>query len=231
MGAEHTAGFPPGDVRIFVILGAYGSGKTEIAVNLALRLAGEGRKAALADLDIVNPYFRSREKAEILEKGGVRLIAPRGALRDADLPSIPSELWTLIQDGTLSGVIDLGGDPVGARALAAYAEDLNRQRPAVLYVLNRSRFDNADLGAALRSLQGIQAASGLTATGVISNTHLIADTTAGLVREGAAFAEAFSRRSGLPVACHAVKRALAPELADLSPLFPMDLYMNRPWEV
>ncbi len=228
--ADLSAAFPPHDVRIFVILGAYGAGKTEFSVNLALALAARGRRTALADLDIVNPYFRSREKSALLANKGVRLIAPQGELRDADLPVFPADLRTLLDDTGLTGVIDLGGDPAGARALAAFSGDLLSLHPAVWYVLNRSRFENADARRAIQSLQGIQAVLGLRVTGLVSNTHLLSDTDAALVREGAAFAGLLAVLTGLPVACHAVRDSLAPELADLHPLFPMTLRMNRPWE-
>ncbi|HPY94550.1 MAG TPA: hypothetical protein PLR12_03915, partial [Clostridia bacterium] len=92
MAADPRLFSPPEDKRLFVILGPFGTGKTEISLNLALALAAQGRQAALADLDLVNPYFRSREKEEVLEQAGVRLIAPEGALRHADLPSIPPAL-------------------------------------------------------------------------------------------------------------------------------------------
>ncbi len=228
MSAERA--FPPLGGRLFVVLGAYGTGKTEFSVNLALALAAQGRKAALADLDLVNPYFRSREKARELESRGVELIAPEGALRNADLPSIPPRLPALVNGPELSGVIDAGGDPAGARVLASFAPELRRQEPRVWYVLNRSRPENADAARALISLRAVEAACGLDVNGLVSNTHLIGATTAQTVREGAAFADEVSQKSGLPVVCYAVSRGLAAEVGELSPLFPMDLYMKRPWE-
>lgn len=230
MKAEQSVPFPPENTRIFVIVGAYGSGKTEFAVNLALRLRAQGRRTALADLDIVNPYFRSREKASMLEAQGVRVIAPALEATAADLPAIPAALWSIIQDKELAGVIDAGGDRNGARALAAFAPDISRQNHAVWYVLNRSRFDNASVEAAITSLRQIEAYSGLKVTGLINNTHLIADTTAELVIEGAAFAKDVSEKLGLPVVCHAARADLAGELCGLIPLLPLTLYMKRPWE-
>jgi len=222
--------FPPPGERLFVILGAYGTGKTEFSVNLALALAAQGRKTALADLDLVNPYFRSREKATELESRGVELIAPTGALRHADLPSIPPRLPALVNGPDLAGVIDAGGDPAGSRVLASFAPDLRRRKSRVWYVLNRSRPENADAERALASLRAVEAACGLDVNGLVSNTHLIGATTAQTVREGAAFADLVSQKSGLPVACYAAARSLAGELWDLEPLFPLDLYMKRPWE-
>lgn len=221
---------PPADTRLFVILGAFGSGKTEVSLNLALALAAQGRQTALADLDLVNPYFRSREKDSMLEDKGITMIAPTGPLRHADLPSIPPALWQLVYNQQLSGVLDIGGDRTGARVLGGYAADIAKQQPAVWYVFNHSRYDNVSQQAALASFAQIEAYSGLSITGILHNTHLIGETTAQTVLEGAQAAQAFAAAVGLPLICHCVRRDLLPQLSALAPLFPLDLFMNRPWE-
>ena len=99
--------------RVTVVTGHYGTGKTEFAVNLALALAAGGERVMLADLDIVNPYFRSRERRELLEEAGVRLVATPRALADADVPALPAELHTVLEDRSVRGVLDVGGDPSG----------------------------------------------------------------------------------------------------------------------
>lgn len=230
MKTEQTLFSPPLDTRLFVILGAFGSGKTEISLNLALALKAQGRQTALCDLDIVNPYFRSREKERMLEEAGVLLIAPEGPVRHADLPSIPPALRQLIYAGDVAGVLDVGGDRTGARVLGGYARDIMGQSPAVWYVFNQSRYDNVDLEAALGSFHQIQAQSGLTINGILHNTHLIADTTADTLMAGVAAARHFAAQTQLPLICHCARQDLVPELVDLSPLFPMTLFMNRPWE-
>ena len=197
--------FPPAGHRLYVIVGPYGSGKTEVAINLALRLAAQGRHPALADLDIVNPYFRSREKTALLEAAGVRVIAPSPATAAADLPALPAAVWQAIMGEDLTGVLDVGGDRNGARVLAGFAPQIEAQRPAVWYVLNRARPDNR-------------------------SPHLLHETTADLVRDGAAFAQEVAHLANLPIVCHAVPQALADELHDLQPQLPLTLYMNRPWE-
>lgn len=228
---DHKSLFsPPGDIRLFILLGAFGSGKTEIAINLALALAAQGRQTALADLDLVNPYFRSREKDSLLEARGVHVIAPQGDLRHADLPSVPAGLWQLIYNQELCGVLDIGGDKTGARVLGAYAGDLKKQDPAVWYVFNQSRYDNRDSETALSSLRQIEFQSGLRVNGILHNTHLIGDTTAQTVMEGARDAQDFAGQAGLPVVCHCVRKDLIPRLAGLTPLFPLKMHMLRPWE-
>ena len=104
--------------RVSILTGHYGTGKTEVSVNLALALAAEGEQVMLADLDIVNPYFRSRERRPLLEKAGVRVISSSQACSDADVPALPAELLTILENREIRGILDIGGDPVGARVLA-----------------------------------------------------------------------------------------------------------------
>ena len=106
--------------RVSILTGHYGTGKTEVSVNLALALAAEGEQVMLADLDIVNPYFRSRERRPLLEKAGVRVISSSQACSDADVPALPAELLTILENREIRGILDIGGDPVGARVLARF---------------------------------------------------------------------------------------------------------------
>lgn len=221
---------PPRERRLFVILGAFGTGKTEFAINLALKLSMQGRRTALADLDLVNPYFRSREKESLLKDMGIALIAPKGALRDADLPSIPPSLKQLLFDVDMTGVLDIGGDRTGARVLGQFAGEIAAQNPAVWYVYNHSRFDNRTTEAALTSLRQIESQSGLSVNGLVNNTHLLRETTLDTVKNGAKGAEALSDLVKLPLICHCVSREIAGSSPGISPMFVMDLHMNRPWE-
>lgn len=215
--------------RLFILLGPYGSGKTEIAVNLALRLARSGRRTALADLDIVNPYFRSREKGDILAGAGVELIAPARETWAADLPALPPKLWTLIQDSTLAGVMDIGGDK-GAVVLAAFSQALIKAGPAVWYVLNQARQTAQSPQAAAGQLRETEARAKIPVTGLINNTHLMADTDAGLVLSGARYAREVASLTGLPVVCHSVQQSVAGGLSFPEPVLPLELTMKRPWE-
>ena len=130
--------------RIQIITGHYGSGKTEYAVNLALRLAAEGKKTVLADLDIVNPYFRSYEQTQRLEAAGIRVIVTScGGV--ADIPAINPAVLSVFQDRSWTGVLDIGGDPIGARVLARFAPQLQGEEFDLLYVLNANRPETRDL--------------------------------------------------------------------------------------
>ncbi len=222
-----TARFPH---RLTIVTGHYGTGKTEFSVNLALALAAEGERVALADLDIVNPYFRSRERRELLEAAGVRLIATPQALADADVPALPAELSSIFEDRTVRGVLDVGGDPSGARVLARYRPKILQEDHQLLYVVNANRPEVRTPEATLQYLRGIEAVTGLSCAGLVNNTHLCGETTPEDIRRGAALAEAVSQETGIPVVCHTAEARLLDQLRDLDP-FPMEIRMKKPWEI
>lgn len=215
--------------RLTLVTGHYGTGKTEFSVNLALALAGEGARTALADLDIVNPYFRSREQRSLLEAAGVRLIATSQALADADVPALPAELHALLEDRAVRGVLDIGGDPSGARVLARYRPRISKEDYQLLYVVNGNRPEVRTAERSVEVLRAIEAVTGLCCTGLVNNTHLCGETAPEDVRKGAALAEEVSRLSGVPVVCHAAEARFADSLRDLD-LFPMEIRMKKPWE-
>ncbi len=215
--------------RVFILVGPYGTGKTEVAVNLALRLSALGRPTALADLDVVNPYFRSREREQVLMDAGVRLIAPPGHVSAADLPAVPPEVYTIIHNEQLAGVIDVGGQHQGATVLAQFAKALAAISPQVWYVLNRYRLGEDDVQAALRELALVEGHSGLAVTGLINNSHLLHETDNEVIRHGAAFAQSVAEAANLPLIAHTMRHDLAAR-SHLAPVLPMHLYNKRPWE-
>lgn len=215
--------------RLTLVTGHYGTGKTEFSVNLALALAEEGARVALADLDIVNPYFRSRERRELLEAAGVRLVATSQALADADVPALPAELHAVLEDRALRGVLDIGGDPSGARVLARYRPRILREDYQLLYVVNAARPEVRTAERSVEYLRGIEAVTGLSCTGLVNNTHLCGETTPEDIREGALLAEEVSRMTGVPVVCHVAEARFRAQLRDLDP-FPIEIRMKKPWE-
>lgn len=215
--------------RLTVITGHYGTGKTEFSVNLALALAAEGQPVALADLDIVNPYFRCRERRPLLEEAGIRLIASSQACTDADVPALPAELRSILDSRAVRGVLDVGGNPSGARVLARYRPLLLREDVQVLYIVNANRPEVRTPQRAAEYLRGIEAVTGLPCTGLVNNTHLCGETVPEDIRRGAALAEEVSRMTGVPVVCHTAEARLADGLGGL-PLFPIEIRMKKPWE-
>ena len=218
--------------RIQIITGHYGSGKTEYAVNLALHLAQTTENVALADMDIVNPYFRSYEQAKRLEDAGIRVIVTScGGI--ADIPAINPEVMSIFQQEKWTGVLDIGGDPIGARVLARFAPQLKSEDFDLLFVLNANRPETKDVESALQYMRGIEAECRQKVTGIVNNTHLCGETTAEEILKGARLAQELSERTSLPVIHHAVQRKFVEQVQDKlpEPVLPMNIYMKKPWEI
>lgn len=217
--------------RVSIITGHYGTGKTEFSVNLALALSREGRQVTLADLDIVNPYFRSRERRPLLENAGVRVISSSQACSDADVPSLPPELLSILENREITGVLDIGGDPVGARVLARFRPRIQMEDYQLIYVVNANRPEVRTAEAAVDYLRSIEAVTGLTCSGIVNNTHLCGETTEADILHGAELAAAVSRLTNIPVLCHTAAQHLADNLTALpQPVFPIQIHMKKPWE-
>lgn len=219
------------NARVAIICGHYGTGKTELAVNYAIQLAGGETPVMLADLDIVNPYFRSRERRGELEAAGIRVISSSQACSDADVPSLPADVLTIFEDREIRGVLDVGGDPVGARVLARFLPKIVQEDYRLLFVLNANRPEVRTVEGAVMYLREIERMTGLTCGGIANNTHLCGETTPKEILKGAALAEEVSRETNIPVVCHMAERRFVQEesLAELA-LFPIDIYMKKPWE-
>ena len=218
--------------RIQIITGHYGSGKTEYAVNLALQLAEKYENVALADMDIVYPYFRSYEQAKRLEDAGIRVIVTScGGI--ADIPAINPEVLSIFQQEKWTGVLDIGGDPIGARVLARFAPQLKTEDFDLLFVLNANRPETKDVESALQYMRDIERECRQKVTGIVNNTHLCGETTAEEILKGARLAQELSERTSLPVIHHAVQRKFVEQVQDKlsEPVLPMNIYMKKPWEI
>ena len=220
------------EARINIIVGHYGCGKTEFAVNLALALSESGKKTALADLDVVSPYFRSRDQAALLLHSGIKLIASSQRCSDADVPAMPVELNSLIQDKTFTGILDIGGDAVGARVLARLKPQLSVQSCNVLFVLNANRPLVSTPEKAIQYLRHIECTIGMPITGIVNNTHLCRYTAVADIKKGADLAIQVSLITGIKFVCHVVESSMLSQCEELpSPIFPIVLHMKKPWEM
>ncbi len=211
--------------RITLLCGHYGSGKTNIAVNLALMLSRTNDNVAIADLDIVNPYFRTKDSAEELKAAGVRLIVSEYASTNLDIPALPAEMYSLTDDKSMTAVIDVGGDDRGALALGrivpAIIEENNYE---MLLVVNKFRPLTKDAASAVEVMKEIETASGIKFTGIVNNSNLGEETTAADVLGSLSYAEEISDITGLTVAFTSVKNSLYGELkGKIDNLFPLTL--------
>ena len=211
--------------RVTLILGHYGSGKTNIAVNYALTLAKERPPVALADLDIVNPYFRSKDSLADLEAAGVRLIASPFAGGNLDLPALPQEIYAVTDDRTLTAVLDVGGDDRGALALGRLTPAILAENDyECLAVINMYRPLTGTPAETLEVLREIEAAGGVPVTGLVNNSNIGRETSADDLLASLAYADEVSRISGLPVKMTSAERGLCDLLGGRIPdLFPLDL--------
>lgn len=211
--------------RLTLFAGHYGSGKTNIAVNYALLLAREGKKVCIADLDIVNPYFRTKDSAAELEAAGIDLISPQYANTNVDLPALPAASYRLVQDKSSYGIMDIGGDDRGAYALGRFVPSILEENDyRMVFVANALRPMTRTPEDALEVMREIEAACGLRFTDLINNTNLGSETTPETVLDAVPYMEELSRLSGLPIFATTAAAEVAAELAGkLENVIPMKL--------
>lgn len=214
--------------RITIITGHYGSGKTNLALNLALDLQAAGRAVTVVDLDIVNPYFRSSDYLELLHSRGIETAFSPLANSTLDVPALSALVDAAIARQERQLIIDVGGDDAGATALGRYAAAIGAQPYTMLYVVNRSRYLTRQPEEALEILQQVQQASRLQMTHIVNNTHLGAETTAQTILEGLPYAEAVSRAAGLPLLCSTAPRPVAQAVG--RPVYPVEIFVKTPWQ-
>ena len=209
--------------RLTLFAGHYGSGKTNIAVNYALRLAAEGKRVCIADLDIVNPYFRTKDSESELSLAGIRVISPVYANSNVDLPALPAESYSLVQDKSTFGVMDIGGDDRGAYALGRFSGAiLAENNYEMAFVVNFFRPLTRTAEDAVEIMREIEAAAGIKFTSIVNNSNIGDETTANDVIGTLGLVSRLSELTGLPVLMHTAKESVASELMGL-PVMPLRL--------
>jgi hypothetical protein len=219
---------------ITIITGHFGSGKTEISINLALEARKTNVWTAVADLDIVNPYYRARDARDLFDQNGVELIAPAERLAAADLPIVPGDLSRVIYDPSYKLIVDAGGDKDGATALGQFYNDWREMEPEVLFILNGNRPYVSTLEGAVETLQKIERASRLKITGIINNSNVGSETTLHDVETGLALSKELSNTLGIPLLNTMVPEHLSTVSAGMETEFPVKVisrYLKLPWEM
>lgn len=211
--------------RITLLSGHYGSGKTNIAVNLARRLRASRENVAIADIDIVNPYFRTKDSQAALEGAGIRVISSPYAGSNVDLPALPDEVYSITDDKSVTAVVDVGGDDRGALALGRWRDAILQEGDyEMLFVINRFRPLTATPEDAVEVMREIEIASGIPFTAVVNNSNLGDETTARDVLESGAYAANVCAISALPLKMTTVREELYPWLeGEIGNLFPLRL--------
>lgn len=219
--------------RLTIIGGAYGSGKTEFAIAYALHLAAtQTLPVGLVDLDIVNPYFRSRDVAKQMEREGLTVISTEPGLEYSDMPALSPRIYSLLQGKENLTVFDVGGDPAGARALGRFNPYFTAEAYDFLVVVNPYRPDTRNVAEAERLIAGLEVAGRVQVSGLVANINLGRETTLEVWREGLPLVNELAANLGLPIGYHMVEENFLQanrEFFKEYPVFPVKLKMLPPW--
>lgn len=227
--------------RYYVIIGNFGSGKTELALNMAFEARLKGEKVTLVDIDVINPYFRSTERKAELDAAGIRLISPNFTSSGVEVPSIPPEIFSVFSDNSDVVIFDVGGDPVGSIAMGQYYGYFKElENFEVWYVINVRRPLSSGTQENLEMIGKIQGVSRLKVTGIINNTNLAHETTEEDIFDGLEVTREVSEQTGFPIigtvgtrevlerfVSEAKKRGVDEKL--IGRPMPIERYMHRDW--
>lgn len=218
--------------RVTLFAGHYGSGKTNIAVNYAVKIKESGKDVCLADLDIVNPYYRAKDSEDELEKRGIHLISSVYANSNVDLPAIPQQMYSIVHNTETYAVMDIGGDDRGALALGRYAPSiLEENNYEMFFVINKYRPLTPDAESTIEVMREVEQAGGIKFTAIVNNSNLGEETTAEDVLNSVSYAEEISRLTGIPVKITTVKNELYEDLSGrIENVVPLKLQHVRKYD-
>ncbi|WP_411168783.1 ATP-binding protein [Clostridium sp. MB05] len=219
--------------RIKIFTGHFGSGKTEIAINYSIKRAKEGKKVALVDMDIINPYFCARDIKETLENHyKIRVISSRKDLVNAELMVLSGEILSVFNDKSYEVIFDIGGDDVGAKVLGVYSKYFEDEDYSMYYVLNNSRLETLNCSMASKYLKSIELSSKLRVTDIISNTHMMKETEYKHILKGDIESLNLSKFLSIPYKYTVCTKNFEKVIEDKvnGEVLPIELYMDMPWE-
>lgn len=220
--------------RIRLITGHYGSGKSELSVNMVTKLKEEYDKVAIVDLDIANPYFRSRERQDLMEEMGIEVFHNSfGYDITQDLPALSAAIKKPLEDKSYHTIVDVGGDDSGARVLNQFRKYFLADDCEMIFVINANRPETADVSGCLRHLDSIQVETGLKVDGIINNTHLLSETSAADIKKGYKLCQEVSKLMDIPVIgsyCNEkILNNIKEEELDGIEVTPLHLFMRPSW--
>lgn len=218
--------------QINIICGHYGSGKTNLALNLAIDRQSKGERVTVVDLDIVNPYFRCADYTTLMESHGIKVISPSTAGTTIDAPGLTASILSVFDSSGRCVIIDVGGDDAGAFALGRFSNRIAESNDyQMLYVVNKFRKLTATPQEAVDLLREIEWAGSLRATGIVNNSHLARLTTAKDILESQSYAVEVAKLVGLPLLMTTAPLALEAELTGkVENLFPVEIIVKLPWD-
>ena len=219
--------------RLNIFTGHFGSGKTEVAVNYALKLAEADYKTAIVDFDIVNPYFRTADAKEELEKNNIWVILPMYANTNVDVPAIPPEIYSLFQKKEYKAVLDVGGDDLGAKAVSRFKEEILSDDYEMFFVINTRRGMTDTPEKIIEMIALIEDSANIKVTRLINNSNLLEETTPEIILEGNRIISQVSEKLGIPLSITAgleeVINCLESSSLSGSELLPLRKQIHLPW--
>ncbi len=222
------------DNRLIIVIGAYGSGKSEYSVNLAKKIKDSGNDVSLVDLDVVNPYFRSREVREKFKNDGIDVIAPEGSYSHADLPMLSPRIMGEVQNESRAVILDVGGDPAGCRTLARYIQNIKKRGYEMHYVVNTKRPSTKDKNGIIEMFNMLQDTSKLRITEMICNTNLMEYTTSEIVEEGIKIIDDAAKELNVKFDKYLVLENYMDNVPDNilgKKRLVLSYFLNKPWEM
>lgn len=221
------------DKRITIFMGHYGSGKTFVATSYATALARLGKKVSIYDLDIVNPYFRTVDALDNLQKEGVELVVSPFAETNVDIPAMNAKSYQMLDDLTRFAVADIGGDDRGALALGRFYQQIKKENNyQALFVVNNLRPETRTIEGALEIMREIQSTAKMDFTGLVNNANLANETTPEIILSGLEFTNQLSKETGLPVKFTAIRQDLlvSEKLKNIKQVLPIIPIKYGDWQ-